>query len=318
MVIAKAHLKDFLIRTGLLSLRLRSTRQLRILMYHGVSPGSLTPDSFEEQLVYIARHFDTYWTSEIPAVMEKLGTLSRPAIVLTFDDGLRNNITFAVPLLEKYGVKATFYLVSDLLDGHSMLWNHEMRCRLAVMDNGALPSTIGPFATTTERRWEEVGECVESVKRWDNADRLELLTTLRQCLPAPRYEEWMREEFEIMSEEEARRLSALVEIGSHTRTHPLLDKLSEEEAAKEIDGSRRRLESIIGKPVKTFCYPNGQFSSMIVDIVERCYNIAVTVEQGVVKRGDALHRLKRIIAGTNLHEFVYYLSRPPALADRME
>lgn len=318
MAVAKAFLKDLLIRTGLLGLRLRSTRQLRILMYHGVSPRSLTPESFEKQLAYITRHFDTYWASEIPEILENLGSLSRPAVVLTFDDGLRNNITFAAPLLEKYGVKATYYLVSDLLDGHSMLWNHEMRCRLALMDNSTLPSALGPFSTSTECRWEEVGEFVESVKRWDNEDRLGLLATLRERVPAPDYTDWMREEFEIMSEGEARSLPSIIEVGSHTRTHPLLDQLSEEAAEREIDGSRQRLEKILGKPVQSFCYPNGQFSSKVVDIVERCYPVAVTVEQGVVRRGDAMHRLKRIIAGTNLGEFIYFLSRPPALADRME
>jgi len=299
-------------------MRLRSTSKVRILMYHGISPRSLAPDRFEEQLAYITRHFDTYWVSEIPEVMENLGSLSRPAVVLTFDDGLRNNVTYAAPLLEKYGVKATFYLVSDLLDGHSMLWNHEMRCRLALIGNNALPPTVGPFAESAERRWEEVGDFVESMKRWKYADRLALLSTLRETLPDPRYEDWMREEFEIMSETEARSLTALVEVGSHTRTHPLLDQLSEEAAETEISGSRQRLESIIGKPVKTFCYPNGQFSRQIVEIVERCYSTAVTVEQGAIKRGDALHRLKRIIAGNDMKEFIYYLSRPPALADRME
>lgn len=306
----KALVKDFVARSGLLSLRLRSTSRLRVLMYHGVSSRSLPPERLEEQLVYIKRYFDTYWASEIPDILNNLGAMNRPAVVLTFDDGLRNNVTFAAPLLEKHNVKATFYLVSDLLDGNSMLWNHEIRCRLALMGDEKLPPGVGPFASARERRWEQVGAFVESMKHWDPAARLELLYELRKRLPAPPYEEWMREEFLIMSEEEARNLPSLVEVGSHTRTHPLLDQLSEEAAELEIDGSRRRLESITGKPVKTFCYPNGQLSSQIVEIVKRRYSAAVTVEQGVVVRGDALHRLNRIIAGENLKEFIYYLSRP--------
>jgi peptidoglycan/xylan/chitin deacetylase (PgdA/CDA1 family) len=286
-------------------------------MYHGVSPRSFTPNAFADQLDCIASHFDTYWVSELPDLIEKMDGLRRPAIVLTFDDGLRNNQIYATPLLERYRIKATFYLVSDLLDGCSMLWNHELRCRLAMIDNADLPLSIGPFSSSSEMRWQEIRTFVESVKRWNNDQRLALLRTLRERLPSPRYVDWMREEYEIMGAVDARGLPELIEIGSHTRTHPMLDRLSLDDAVKEIAGSRQRLESELGRPVQTFCYPNGQFSEKIVDIVRRSYAAAVTVEQGLVRKGDPLHRLKRIIAGSNLDEFIYYLSRPPTLTDRM-
>lgn len=286
-------------------------------MYHGISPQSITPDAFADQLDYIVSHFDTYWASELPILIERIDSLRRPAIVLTFDDGLRNNLTYAAPLLDRYRAKATFYLVSDLLDGRSMLWNHELRCRLALMDNVDLPPSIGPFSSSRETRWQEICAFVESVKRWSNDQRLTLLGTLRERLPSPRYADWMRDEYEIMGTIDARGLPGVIEIGSHTRTHPMLDRLSQDDAIDEIVGSRRRLESALGRPVPTFCYPNGQFSEKVVEIVGRSYTAAVTVEQGLVRKGDPLHRLKRIIAGRNLDEFIYYLSRPPTLTDRV-
>lgn len=285
-------------------------------MYHGVSPRSITPDVFASQLDYIASHFDTYWASELPILIERIDSLRRPAIVLTFDDGLRNNVTYAAPLLERYRIKATFYLVSDLLDGRSMLWNHELRCRLALLDNVDLPPSIGPFSSSREMRWREICAFVESVKRWNNDQRLALLGSLRERLPSPRYADWMRDEYEIMSAIDARGLPDLIEVGSHTRTHPMLDRLPYDDAVEEIADSRRRLETALGRSVPTFCYPNGQFSDEAVEIVERSYTAAVTVEQGLVRKGDPLHRLKRIIAGRDIDEFIYYLARPPALTDR--
>ncbi len=314
----KERFKKILVQPMVANLGLRlSRRSVRILMYHGVSPRSFTPAAFSEQLDYIANHFDTYWASELPDLVEKIDQLKRPAIVLTFDDGLRNNLTHAAPLLERYRIKATFYLVCDLLDGRSMLWNHELRCRLALTDNADLPPSIGPFSNSPEKRWQEIYIFVESVKRWENGQRLALLGALRERQPSPRYADWMREEYEIMDMHDVMKLPDLIEIGSHTRTHPMLDRLPDEDAIEEIAGSRQCLESMLQRPIKTFCYPNGKFSEAVVKIVGRSYAAAVTVEQGLVRKGDPLHRLKRIIAGNNLDEFIYYLLRPPALTDRV-
>jgi peptidoglycan/xylan/chitin deacetylase (PgdA/CDA1 family) len=315
----KAALKTILAKSGAFSLGLRLSRgKLRVLMYHGISPRSVPLPVFEQQLGYLTRHFDTYWVSEIPQLLQNLDSLRRPAVVITFDDGLRNNYRYAAPLLERYRAKATFYLVSDLLDGSSMLWNHEIRCRLALADDGALPAAVGRLSKSAAQRWSEVTEFVQAMKSWDDDRRVALCEEVSRCRLSAPYADWMREEFEIMSADEARKLPPLIEIGSHTRTHPMLDRVTEKTAIEEIEGSRRRLELALGRPVRTFCYPNGQSSESVVRIVERCYEVAVTVVQGVVRPGDRLHQLKRIISGVNMEEFFYYLARPPALSDPMQ
>ncbi len=83
----------------------------RILMYHSVEPGEATgmnipPERFEQQLLQLQRHLYT------PVTLSELGfdpTVNNP-LVITFDDGFRNNYTHAYPLLKKYGFKATIFL----------------------------------------------------------------------------------------------------------------------------------------------------------------------------------------------------------------
>lgn len=57
------------------------------------------------------------------------------------------------------------------------------------------------------------------------------------------------------------------EIGSHSRSHPDLSRLSLSEAREEIEGSRRDLEDLLGRAVETFCYPYGAFAKPTVEIV---------------------------------------------------
>jgi peptidoglycan/xylan/chitin deacetylase (PgdA/CDA1 family) len=305
--------KHLLYRSGALSLVARSRDHVRVLMYHGVSSRSLAPEVFEQQVRYLAKHFDFYWASEIPDLLARVPRLSRPAIVLTFDDGLRNNVVNVVPVLERYRAKATFYVVSDLLDGESMIWNHEILCRLALLDPAGLRELSLDFSSAPNAKWRLLQRFVEGLKDRPDSDRQALLQRLRDRDAAPAYTDWMLEEYRIMSGDELKALPPLVEIGSHTRTHPILDTVSDEIAQREIVGSRERLETILGRKVRTFCYPNGRFSEQATEIAKRAYDLAVTVEQGYVRKGDPLHRLKRVLPGDSMQELMLYLYRPPRI-----
>jgi len=311
----KRGVKGLLYRSGVLSLAAQARGHVRVLMYHGVSPRSLSPKVFEQQIRYLSGHFDFYWASELPGLIAQIPSLPRPAIVLTFDDGLRNNVRNVVPVLERYGAKATFYVVSDLLDGGSMLWNHEILCRLALLDAGRLKALGLDVSSDPKAKWRQLQAFVERLKGQPDAERQVWLQRLRDQDAAPAYTDWMLEEYGIMSSDELKALPDLVEIGSHTRTHPILDTVSDEIAEQEIVGSRERLEAMLGREVRTFCYPNGRFSKRATEIAGRAYDLAVTVEQGYVHKGDPLNRLKRVLPGENLQELMLYLCRPPRIRE---
>lgn len=68
----------------------------------------------------------------------------------------------------------------------------------------------------------------------------------------------------VMSEDELGALPGLISVGSHTLTHPHLLALSQQEADLEIGESRRKLESLLQKPVRTFSFPHGEFNEAVV------------------------------------------------------
>lgn len=90
-----------------------------------------------------------------------------------------------------------------------------------------------------------------------------------------------------------------IEIGSHTLSHPDLTKVSDEIAFKELSESKEILENIIGKEVKSFCYPFGKYNNKIIELTKCAgYKFALTTNSGFNDslNEDDLLTLKRIAA----------------------
>ncbi len=90
------------------------------------------------------------------------------------------------------------------------------------------------------------------------------------------------------------------EIGSHTLTHPHLNQLSADSAAREISDSKQQLEQLTGTPVEHFCYPYGDYAPETVDMVRAAgYRSAVTTQRGLADNRHDLLRLPRVSINGN-------------------
>ncbi len=100
--------------------------KLPILMYHNIAPNAdsslgltLSAYKFEEQLCYLGKHnFTTCFLSELDSKKKK----SSKSVVLTFDDVTENQLLYALPLLKKYNIKATFFIPFSFI-GQTDSWN---------------------------------------------------------------------------------------------------------------------------------------------------------------------------------------------------
>jgi peptidoglycan/xylan/chitin deacetylase (PgdA/CDA1 family) len=91
-----------------------------------------------------------------------------------------------------------------------------------------------------------------------------------------------------------------MDIQSHSITHPHLRTLTSDVAFKEIADSKAVLEKRLGKPVVAFCYPFGEYSNAIIEMVKRArYESAVTLASGYRQRADELYALHRIRVSYN-------------------
>lgn len=108
-----------------------------------------------------------------------------------------------------------------------------------------------------------------------------------------------------------------MDIGSHTRTHADLSKISAEEARDQIAGSRQDLEAKLDCQVRHFCYPYGRFGDEHCAMVrEAGYHTATTTRRGRVTPGDDLLTLKRVLIARATHLLHFALKLATAYEDR--
>ena len=107
--------------------------------------------------------------------------------------------------------------------------------------------------------------------------------------------------------------SGLVEIGSHTVTHPILSSLTDEESQVELTRSRAQIEEGIGRRVRSFCFPNGMAgdfrANQVGQIREAGYECAVISKFGMVQDRCDPYQMPRIGAArkSSILEFSKYL-----------
>lgn len=103
-------------------------------------------------------------------------------------------------------------------------------------------------------------------------------------------------------------VSAGIEIGSHSLTHPYLSKIPEESAKREIEDSKKLLEDKLGIEIKTFCYPYGDYNQKVRDMVAKAgYLMAFTTKHGSFSKSPNLFEIRRITVFGNdfLLKFIF-------------
>lgn len=106
----------------------------------------------------------------------------------------------------------------------------------------------------------------------------------------------------LLTSEQIIELSKDFEIGAHTMTHPRLNKITPEEAEKEIKESKAYLEKLINKTVDSFCYPGGNYRQIHIKQVERAgFRLARTIK--VYKFNLGINRFKM---PTGFHAYQHF------------
>ena len=285
----------------------------RILMYHGIA----TEDAPElkAQLQYMARHFKVVSLESMVCrlagnLSDNDSTCSADEIVLTFDDGLRNNLTVVYPILQQLQLPATFFVCPELIETQAWLWNHEMRCRLQTLAAPAL-AELGIHLTGPAT----LNGIIEWMKKLALQQRHQAEEVVRQSTPDFQPTLDQKTTFDMMNWDDLLSFDpSLITIGSHTLSHPILTTLSASETEHELIESRQFLERKLQREVNFFCYPNGSYDARAYKIAQKTYRAAVTTNSGVLdgKEPMDLHRLPRIPSADKAALTAWRLHRPEA------
>lgn len=237
--------------------------RLSILIYHRVlrDPDPLFPDEadaqrFDAQMRLLRRHFRVLTLGQALR-MRDAGTLPARALAITFDDGYADNAEVALPILQRHGLTATFFVATGFLDGGRMFNDSVIECLrrtpLQRIDLHDLGLQDMPLSTPADRR-AAIDALLPRVKYLGLAEREDFLARLQQLAGRPT----LPGDLMMRSDQVLALHRAGMEIGGHTVHHPILRLLPDADAAAEIRGGRERLQTLTGAPVQVFAYPNGQ------------------------------------------------------------
>jgi peptidoglycan/xylan/chitin deacetylase (PgdA/CDA1 family) len=278
--------------------------KLTVLLYHRVlpRPDPLVPHEpdaaeFDAQLACLARVFRVV---SLEDGLRKLreGTLPARAICITFDDGYRDNIEVAVPVLKRHGLTASFFIATGFLDGGRMMHDTVIEAVRRLPDGACDLGWIGlgqPLIGDAASRVALIDEFVRCVKYLPFQERADACLRLAQGVKEPLPTDLM-----MVSDHVRQLVSQGMEVGAHTHNHPILARLSPEEAAAQIVKSRDTLADLLGSTPTLFAYPNGKpnldYGSEHVDLVKQAgFSAAVSVSMGTASRTSDHFQIPRFI-----------------------
>lgn len=239
-----------------------SSRRLLIVTYHRVvnepdryGLGEVDSAQFNMHIQTFARFFNVLDLGDAFDRLQR-GGLPRRAVVITFDDGYKDNIAVALPILRRWQVPATFFIATGYLDGSAM-WNDILIEAVKKFSGSTIElgeMNLGRYSVRSDaERGIVIGSLLEKIKYLPTFERDAQSLAVSRILGAEVPVELM------MNENDVRLLvKAGMGVGAHTRTHPILRGISEAEALSEIAGSKEDLEAIGGQSVECFAYPNGK------------------------------------------------------------
>jgi len=263
-----------------------------ILCYHGVSEKTnklnnrhLPAAQFEKQLIYLKKHFNILPLYEMFNLNSNKS--AKKNIAITFDDGYKNNLNVALPILEKLQIPATFFIATEgLSENDYLMWPDIFDCLKFDTNttNYCFKDELFIKRGTTLFNEKTNENIYEFVKKMGNERDIELEDFKKKYNSLNLLKNVPDEMYTFLNKSELQKLSQsnIVTIGSHTHKHYNLSNINAELVSEELNVSKKILEDIIQKPVLSIAYPDGSYNNEVKSIAEKVgykYQLAVSYKE---------------------------------------
>jgi len=281
-----------------------------VLCYHDLCrPGEtgswlkVDVDRFERQIVALKK-ISTFIRPDALFEPDRLSRV-RLNLLLTFDDGFVNNFRLGLPVLQRHGVPALFFISTGHMESGEPFWFDRLirpiqHYHFDELDLRHLGMDIYRFSLgNVEKRWNGIQRLLEDVKKLDENQDGKLVDQILGGLHGDyhRSETFHAEDRPLNRDEIlSMQRSGLCYFGSHGHRHCILTKLGENFLKEELQQSRSILESLLDESVDHISYPNGDVNCRVS---EQCrlegYRFGYSVAPGRVNPEIDNYQIPRIL-----------------------
>jgi len=271
---------------------LLSKGNFAVLMYHrildeadpeidDVQPGLyVSRQVFEKQISFLSKNYNVISGQELIESLIKRRSLPPKTVVITFDDGWRDNYLNAFPILKKRRIQATIFLTVDFIGTGRLFWFQEISSLFAKLDSGQLATilakTLNENRASKSARELPASEIdfivsnrdlfIEKMKSLDTELVYIIINELKKAIKVASDDSSSQRL--MLDWEEVLGMADCIEFGSHGLSHNLLTMLDSSQVDIELKRSKEIIETKLGKPISTFSYPNGNMNNEIKQAVE--------------------------------------------------
>lgn len=283
---------------GLWTRLVRRQRLITVVCFHRVSPVDyphyppVRPETFARLLGFFRRHYSVV----SPKDLRSNEVSSKPRLLITFDDGYRDFLDYALPALRLAGLPAVMFVVTGVLDtGRSFPWLAFMDAiaRMGSADRDRLAAEMQIASPSSFRTIEDW--CVRFTHTFQELEPHAAASLARKYLVDEDYRRTP-----MLSWDDIRSLAGMgITVGSHTHTHQSLDKVPIAEARAELELSRKRLVSETGAPVDFLAFPSGRYDESVVEAATAAgYAVPFSVGVGL-NRGSSRVMSRTLVYGSS-------------------
>lgn len=266
--------------------RLVPVNAAAVLMYHGVCDQRHIPEHidfhlprnvFERQMRALKRRYHVVPLAELVDALVRGGPVKK-SVVLTFDDGYKNNAQFAAPVMDGLKLPYTVFVVTDYIGSGRWLPLNQLYWKWS---QGGLKT-------------DELNELRRQIRRRPTAET-------QRCLGSDQVHSGSaiaagEESFAMLNWDEVREMGrAGADFGSHTHTHCNMAVESESQLRSELQISKEVLEKNLGRRSGLFAYPYGSMSESSRSAVKQAgYDCGISTEGGLVTSNSDRYRIPRL------------------------
>ena len=248
----------------------------------------VTVDGLAAQLELIGRSSEFVSRDELLSAVEGETALPERACVVTFDDGLRCQAELAVPVLERLGVPAIFFVAGRPLAERRALYVHKVHALRERVPDVELLRLAGADDVSAEVAQEHY--------RYDEPDAARLKYLLNMTLPLEEREQLVGEAFaEVFPDEAAfvaelymspEQVGALASsVGAHSYAHEPLARLDDEALDADLEATAKALEEVTGERPRALSYPHGTASTVDLRVARHAaaagFRVGFTMERAL-------------------------------------